>query len=162
YKFNYEQINEQTPTSLFNEQLHTLIAVANKTPEKVVNAYVDELIKFGYVKKVNDKFVPTIRVVYSNKVKPFTATQELEYNKIIAPATELFESQYQVCREAVLAEVPVFLREDEHQINHAISCLMFPRESVFKEALDIGWLTYDKTDPESAKRRMLGAYLAIE
>jgi hypothetical protein len=38
---------------------------------------------------------------------------------------------------------------------------MFPRESVFKEAIDNGWLTYDTSDPDSAKRRMLGAYIVI-
>jgi hypothetical protein len=38
---------------------------------------------------------------------------------------------------------------------------MFPREAVLKEAIDSGWLAYDKSAPEIAKQRMLGAYLVL-
>jgi hypothetical protein len=142
-------------------QFQALVAVANKTPEKAPAVLIEELLGYGYVKKENNELLPTIRVVFADKVKPLTAKQQQEYDRLIAPAAELLESQYQVCREAVLAEVPFFLREDDFAVDHAIGNLMVPRGAVFKESLDIGWLTYDKTDPASAKRRMLGARLKI-
>ncbi len=161
YKFNYKKINEQTPDLLSVEQLHALVAVACKTPDKAPAFVMQELSDFGYVKQVGEEFIPTIWVSFSSKRKAWTSEQQLEYDRLIAPIEELFESQYRVCREAVLAEVPVFLKDDEYAIQHAVQNLMFPREWVLQEALDIGWLTYDETDPESAKRRMLGAYLTI-
>lgn len=161
YKFNYQKINEQTTDFLSLEQLHALVAIACKTPEKAPAVLIDDLIGYGYVKKDKEELTPTIWVTFSDKIKPLTSEQQLEYDRLIAPVEELFESQYKVCREAVLAEVPFFLKNDEFAIQHAVGNLMFPRESVFKEALDSGWLTYDETDPESARRRMLGAYLTI-
>lgn len=161
YKFNYERINEQTTDFLSLEQLHALVAISCKTPEKAPAVLVEDLIRFGYVKKEGAELLPTIKVTFADKIKPPTAEQQAEYQQLIAPAEQLLESQYQVCREAVLAEVPFFLRDNEFPIKHAVGNLMFPRESIFKQALDTGWLKYDKADPESAKRRMLGAYLVI-
>ncbi|GEM_PF-2191220 len=161
YKFNYKKINEQTADFLSLEQLHAFVAVACKTPKKAPAALVEELIAFGYVKKDGEALIPTIWVSFADKIKPLTSEQQAEYDRLIAPVLELFELQYKVCREAVLAEVPFFLKDDEFAVQHAVGNLMFPRESVFKEALDIGWLTYDATDPESAKHRMPGAYLTI-
>ena len=136
-------------------------AVARQTPGNSPVSLLDELVGYGYLQKENGQYHPTFLVQFGDKLGELTGEQKTEYQKLTAPAIDLLDSLYRICREAVMQEVPEFLREDAHQINHAIANIMFPRESVFKEALGCGWLRYDATDSESAKRRMLGAYLVI-
>ncbi|MDR0917279.1 MAG: RNA polymerase sigma factor [Oscillospiraceae bacterium] len=161
YKFQYEKITEQTPVQLSENQCRALVDIARQTAEKTPLVILDELVQFGYLRKDGEAYRPTFMVTFSDKLGELTEEQKAEYQRLAKPAIELLDSLYLVCREAVTSEVPVFLREDEHQISHAIANLMFPRESVFKAALDSGWLSYDVNDPDSAKRRMLGAYLVI-
>jgi hypothetical protein len=161
YKFQYEKIQEQTPAQLSESQCRALVDIARKTAEKTPLVILDELVGFGYLRKDGEAYHPTFMVTFSDKLGELTEEQKAEYQRLTKPAIELLDSLYLVCREAVTNEVPVFLREDEYQIGHAIANLMFPRGSVFQAALDSGWLSYDIADPESAKRRMLGAYLVI-
>ena len=114
------------------------------------------------MRKENDCYRPAFWVQFTKELSDLTPKQKAEYDRLTAMAVELLKSLYNVCREVILAEVPAFLREDEHQINHAVSNIMSPRGAVMLEALDSGWLTYDENDPASAKRRMLGAFLVIE
>ncbi|GHU37609.1 hypothetical protein FACS1894105_10060 [Clostridia bacterium] len=161
YKFNYESIGEKTPVQLSLEQARVLVDCAKKTYKNHAKHMYDELLEFGYLRKEGKAYYPTFMVTFSDKLDELTEAQKVEIGEMMKPAIDLLDSHYMVCREAVTNEVPVFLREDEYQIGHAIANLMFPRGSVFKEALDSGWLYYDKSDTKSAKRRMLGACLEI-
>ncbi len=172
YKFKYENINEKTPNHLTDIQCRALVDCAKKNSQNSPISVLDELVNSGHLQKSDGIYLPAFWVQFNNELGEMnvnftdalgklTEEQKAEFFKLSKPAIDLLDSLYMVCREAVTQEVPVFLRDDEYQIGHTIANLMFPRESVFKEAIDSGWLTYDKTDPESAKKRMLGAYLVI-
>ena len=162
YKFNYEKINDKTPVHLSNELCRALVDCARKTPEHSPAILLDQLVDDGYLVREEQGYRPTFLVQFRGPHCELTSEQKAQDQQLTAPAVALLEGFYQVCREAVLQEVPVALRDDEHQITHAIENLMFPRGAVLQQALATGWLTYDKSDPDSARRRMLGAYLLID
>jgi hypothetical protein len=172
YKFQYESISEKTPNQLTEIQSRALVDCAKHMSENTPTVVLDELVETGHLIKTEGKYIPTFWVQFADNLSKtkvnitentgiMTDEQKDEYQEITAPAIDLLDSHYMVCRESVTQEIPVFLRDDEYQIGSIIANLMSPREFVFKEAMDMGWLTYDAADPDSAKQRMLGACMVI-
>ena len=57
-----------------------------------------------------------------------------------------------------LAEIPEFLKENKHLINHVLKSFLYKiRGAVLEEAIRQGYLTYD----EEKDNRMLGVYLYV-
>ena len=73
-------------------------------------------------------------------------------------AMELVDRHYQFCLKQILAEIPEFLKENKHQLNHVVQSFMTNlRGAVLEEAIRQGYLTYD----EEKDNRMLGVYLYV-
>lgn len=65
---------------------------------------------------------------------------------------------YEFCREQIVAEIPEFLKENKHLINHVITSFLYKvRGAVLEEAIRQGYLVYD----EEKDNRMLGVYLYV-
>jgi hypothetical protein len=172
YKFQYENIQSQTPVLLTEIQSRALVDCAKGKAYNSPVDILDGLVETGHLQKKDGTYCPTFWVQFAKELGEqgvyftdapgrLTPEQKAEFERLSAPAFKLLDSYYDVCRDAVKKEVPSFLKDDEYQIRHAIVNLMSARETVFLEALNTGWLIYDKADPENAKRRMLGTYLVI-
>jgi len=82
----------------------------------------------------------------------------MEYRRLFDEAREIAVEHYDFCRKIILDEVPEFLKNDSHQIDHACAAIYHMRGAVLEEALKIGYITYSDND----SRNMLGAYLFID
>ena len=79
-------------------------------------------------------------------------------HKLLDAAREIAAAHYDFCRKIILDEVPEFLKNDSHQIDHACAAIYHMRGAVLEEALRTGYITYSDND----SRNMLGAYLFID
>jgi RNA polymerase sigma factor (sigma-70 family) len=172
FKLQYENILWQTPDQLTEVQSRALVDCAKGNAGNSPVSVLDRLVESGHLIKKDGTYRPAFWVQFSKELGErgvyftdapgrLTSEQKAEFEKLSAPAVKLLDSYYNVCHDAVKNEVPSFLKDDEYQIRHAIVNLMSARETVFLEAVNTGWLAYDKADPESAKRRMLGTFLII-
>jgi RNA polymerase sigma factor (sigma-70 family) len=172
FKFQYENIQWQTPVQLTEIQNRALVDCAKNNAHNSPADILDGLAETGHLIKKDGTYRPAFWVQFAKELAEqgvyftdalgrLTPEQKAEFARLSAPACKLLDSYFAVCHDAVKKEVPSFLKDDEHQIHHAIVNLMSARDTVFSEALNSGWLTYDKADPESAKRRMLGTFLVI-
>lgn len=172
YKFQYENIADMTPNQLSDIQGRALVDCARHKSTNSPTSILEELVETGHLKKIGGEYLPTFwvqfcdqigeeNVYYSDALSLLTTEQITEYQRLSTTAINLLDSLYNVCREAITQEIPVFLRDDEHQISHAIANMISPRGSVFKEAVDMGWIAYDASDIDSRKHRMLGTHIVI-
>ncbi len=75
-------------------------------------------------------------------------------------AENIAQTHYDYCRSLILGEVPDFMKNDRHQIDHACANIFTTRGAILEEALRIGYIEYGDGEAE-AKDRMLGAYIVI-
>jgi hypothetical protein len=76
YKYKYERIDSQTPDYLSPGQIHALVEVARKTPERAPAILLEDLTRFGYVRKEGGGLSPTFWVQFSDKLGDLTEDQE--------------------------------------------------------------------------------------
>ena len=70
----------------------------------------------------------------------------MEYRRLFDEAREIAVEHYDFCRKIILDEVPEFLKNDSHQIDHACAAIYHMRGAVLEEALKIGYITYSDND----------------
>jgi len=157
YKFNYKGICNKTPVHLNYEEARALVAAARKELSGIPAAVLDRLVSYGYLKKEGKNYSPTFWVSFSKKIE-LSHQQEIEYRRLLDAAREIAAAHYDFCRKIILDEVPEFLKNDSHQIDHACAAIYHMRGAVLEEALRTGYITYSDND----SRNMLGAYLFID
>ena len=157
YKFNYKGICNKTPVHLKYEEVRALVAAARKELSGIPAAVLDRLVSYGYLKKEGKNYSPTFWVSFSKKIE-LSHQQEIEYRRLLDAAREIAAAHYDFCRKIILDEVPEFLKNDSHQIDHACAAIYHMRGAVLEEALRTGYITYSDND----SRNMLGAYLFID
>jgi RNA polymerase sigma factor (sigma-70 family) len=159
FRFDYMDIHKLTPSFLAEEQRAAIEAVAlQRVTDDVRRETLDELEKLGYIVRVDGEYKPAFMVTLSDMSLPtYTPEQSAELTRLENEAIELAMRQYKLCESVIREEIPVFLKNDAHQIQLAIEQLFFLREFVFAEALTSGWLKY----APAADNRMLGAYMRL-
>ena len=161
YRFKCYGLNERTSHDLNYADGQGMVAVANRKSGEVDKAILNRLEVYGYIKKVNGEYVPTIMVVRQDKVKEKTSKMSKEeqekHESLRSRAKDIATRHYLFCREQIYNEIPEFLKEDEFQIDHACTNIFSMRGAVLEEAIRQGYLTFDKDD----NKQMLGAYLIV-
>ena len=161
YRFQCCGLNRRTSYDFNYADGQGMVAVANGKSGEVDKAILNRLETYGYIKKVNGEYVPTIMVVRQDKVKEKTSKMSKEeqekHDTLRGRAKDIATLHYLFCREQIYNEIPEFLKEDEFQIDHACANIFSMRGAVLEEAIRQGYLTFDKSDD----KQMLGAYLII-
>lgn len=155
FKFFYKKIDKKTPNSLTYSEGQALVAVAKGKPEEANESMLANLVKYGYIEKTETGYKPTLLVCFNEKNKDINDGGK--YNALLDKAVDIAMRQYLFSREQISREIPDFLKDDIHQIDHACSNIFNIRGAVLEEALYKGYINYEKDDP----RKMLGAYLNI-
>lgn len=161
YKFYCHNICDQTPVCLKAVEAQALKALVLGDLSGIKQTTLDKLVKYGYLKKKNDTYIPTFYVRIEDNIAPLTETQQAEYDRIYGEVLAILRSHCTYCRDLVLAEVPEAMRDEAHLINFA--CTEFSMEirgAVLEEALRTGWLTYGG-EPDEGRKRALGALMFI-
>ncbi len=157
YKFKFGGIEDRTPPFLNYADGQAMVAVANGNGAEVDKAILKRLESYGYIKSVDEGYVPTIMVMYRDKSRKMPQDVRQEFEELRCKATEIATRHYLFCREQIYKEIPNFLKEEEFQIDHACANIFSIRGAVLEEAIKQGYLTFDKNND----KQMLGAYLVI-
>ena len=157
FKFQYGGIEDRTPLHLTYADGGAMVAVANGKSTEVDSAILKRLESYGYIKKADDGYVPTIMVMRKEKARKMPAEIKEQFETLRRRAIEIATRHYLFCREQIYKEIPEFLKEDEFQIDHACANIFSMRGAVLEEAIKQGYLTFDKDND----KQMLGAYLSI-
>ena len=157
FRFKYSGLENRTPSVLTYADGQAMVAVADGKSAEVDGAILKRLESYGYIKKADDGYVPTIMVM--RKAKSIKMPKEIKerFESLRRKATEIATQHYLFCREQIYKEIPEFLKEDEFQIAHACVNIFCMRGAVLEEAIRQGYLTFDKDND----KQMLGAYLVI-
>ena len=119
--------------------------------------FIEKAEKYGYIKKSDNGYIPTILVFQGEKDRQIPADCKEHYAMLRRKVLDIATRHYLFCREQIYKEIPEFLKDSEFQIDHACANIFTLRGAVLEEALRQGYLSYDETD----ENRMLGAYLAL-
>ena len=161
YRFQCCGLDRRTSYDFNYADGQGMVAVANGKSGEVDKAILNRLEAYGYIKKVNGEYVPTIMVVRQDKVKEKTSKMSKEeqekHETLRGRAKNIAARHYLFCREQIYNEIPEFLKEDEFQIDHACTNIFSMRGAVLEEAIRQGYLIFDKDD----NKQMLGSYLII-
>ena len=134
-----------------------LVAIANGNSDRVNGTVLQELETYGYIRKIDNGFIPTILVMRKEKNLKMPKDVRAQLNSLHRKAGELYSRHFLFCWEQINKEIPAFLKEDTFQIVTACVLIATIRGAILEEALKQGYLTYDAAD----NNRMLGAYLTL-
>ncbi|MBQ3489753.1 MAG: sigma-70 family RNA polymerase sigma factor [Clostridia bacterium] len=157
YKFNFGKIEDRTPPFLNYADGQAMIAVAEGKSEEADKTILKRLESYGYIKNTDDGYIPTIMIMYRDKLRKMPRDVYLEFQALRCKAAEIATRHYLFCREQIYKEIPEFLKDDEFQIDHACANIFSMREAVLEEAIRQDYLIFDKDND----KQMLGAYLVI-
>ncbi len=157
FRYKYCDIEKRTPHNLTYAEAQSMVAVANGKSAEVDFTILNRLESYGYIKKSEDGYIPTIMVMREEKAKKMPDEIRKHFESLRRKATDIATRHYLFCREQIYKEIPDFLKEDEFQIAHACANIFAIRGAVLEEAIKQGYLTFDKDND----KQMLGAYLVI-
>ena len=158
-QFHYKccGLEKRIPPDLTYADGQAMVAVAEGKSEDVDNAILNRLESYGYIKKADDGYVPTIMVMRKEKSRRMPNEIKEHFESLRHKATDIATRHYLFCREQIYKEIPGFLKEDEFQIDQACANIFAIRGAVLEEAIKQGYLSFDKDND----KQMLGAYLVI-
>ncbi len=157
FRFKYCGIENRTPHILTYADGQGMVAVAEGKSAEVDSAILKRLESYGYIKKADDGYIPTIMVMRKDKSRKMPSEVREHFESLRRKATDIATRHYLFCREQIYKEIPDFLKEDEFQIAHACVNVFTMRGAVLEEAIKQGYLSFDKDND----KQMLGAYLVI-
>ena len=134
-----------------------LVSIANGHIGEVDDAILKSLESYGYIKKTESGYIPTILVMRKQKNAKMPKEIKAQLMALHRKAGEIYSRHYLYCQEQIYNEIPTFLKEDTIQIATACSLISAVRGAILDEAVKQGYLTYD----EHNHNRMLGAFLTL-
>ena len=157
FRYKYCGLEKRTPPVLTYADGQAMVAVADGKSAEIDSTILKRLVSYGYIKKSEDGYVPTIMVMRKEKAHKMPDEIKAHFESLRRKATDIATRHYLFCREQIYKEIPDFLKEDVFQIDHACANIFAMRGAVLEEAIKQGYLTFDKDND----KQMLGAYLVI-
>ena len=157
FRYKYCGLEKRTPPVLTYADGQAMVAVADGKSAEIDSTILKRLVSYGYIKKSEDGYVPTIMVMRKEKAHKMPDEIKAHFESLRRKATDIATRHYLFCREQIYKEIPDFLKEDVFQIDHACANIFAMRGAVLEEAIRQGYLTFDKDND----KQMLGAYLVI-
>ena len=134
-----------------------LVSIANGHVDEVEDTILKDLELYGYIKKTENGYIPTILVMRKQKNTKMPKEVQTQLIALHRKAGEIYSRHYLFCYEQIYNEIPIFLKEDTIQIATACSLISAVRGAILDEAVKQGYLTYDEHNHD----RMLGAFLTL-
>ena len=157
FRYKYCGLEKRTPPVLTYSDGQAMVAVAEGKSTEIDSTILKRLESYGYIKKSEDGYIPTIMVMRKEKAHKMPKEIKSHFELLRRKATDIATRHYLFCREQIYKEIPDFLKEDVFQIDHACANIFAMRGAVLEEAIRQGYLTFDKDND----KQMLGAYLVI-
>lgn len=157
YKFELNGTDENSPAFITYADGEGLAAVANKKSFNTDGAVLKRLESYGYIKKTDSGYIPSIMVIRKEKLRKMPNEAKKQLELLRHKAAEIATRHYLFCREQIYKEIPDALKKDEFQISHTCANVFAMRGAVLEEAVKQGYLTFNK----SGNNKALGAYLVI-
>ena len=157
FRYKYCGLEKRTPPVLTYADGQAMVAVADGKSAEIDSTILKRLESYGYIKKSEDGYIPTIMVMRKEKAHKMPDEIKAQFELLRRKATDIATRHYLFCREQIYKEIPDFLKEDVFQIDHACANIFAMRGAVLEEAIRQGYLTFDKDND----KQMLGAYLVI-
>ena len=157
FRYKYCGLEKRTPPVLTYADGQAMVAVADGKSAEIDSTILKRLESYGYIKKSEDGYIPTIMVMRKEKAHKMPKEIKSHFELLRRKATDIATRHYLFCREQIYKEIPDFLKEDVYQIDHACANIFAMRGAVLEEAIKQGYLTFDKDND----KQMLGAYLVI-
>ena len=157
FRYKYCGLEKRTPPVLTYADGQAMVAVAEGRSAEVDATILKRLESYGYIKKEDDTYAPTIMVMQKEKAKKMPDEIKKHFELLRRKAADIATRHYLFCREQIYKEIPDFLKEDVFQIDHACANIFAMRGAVLEEAIKQGYLSFDKDND----KQMLGAYLVI-
>ena len=157
FRYKYCGLEKRTPPVLTYSDGQAMVAVAEDKSTEIDSTILKRLESYGYIKKSEDGYIPTIMVMRKEKAHKMPKEIKSHFEILRRKATDIATRHYLFCREQIYKEIPDFLKEDVFQIDQACASIFAMRGAVLEEAIRQGYLTFDKDND----KQMLGAYLVI-
>ena len=166
YKFFFNNIAEQTPEFLSDDEVKVLNFIAKQEDYAKYTTELANLEKYGYIKKNENGYSLAIVVLDSNGIDDIT---EEQFNEFISTEDQdkagelsddiraLLLKQKAFSTEQILNEIPEFLKNDSKLIEFACNTITPFQGAIIEEAFKQGYLHYDENEP----KRILGAFLEL-
>ena len=160
YKYQYANILAKTPDYITNEHAEILKAAAEGRPCDCDENLIQDLLKYGYLRREEGGYVPCIVVFHrrGDETYPerFSETEKREIKETAGRIQCIIAAVNAYAREAVYRDLSKTLKADAHVCALACANSGFDRRYVLEQALGDGWLKYDENTS-----RVIGAYLII-
>lgn len=159
YKYAMDNISEKTPGRISQEESYALNLIHEGKIDEVKPYIVENLVKYGYLKKTSDGYKLQIVVFedFKNTIKGYSEADQKIINDKISDITEYFKIAYDFGNEIVGKDLPKAIRDNEKLVYFAADDEAFDRRYVFHHALKTGWLKYDENTSNT-----VGAFLSID
>ena len=165
YKFYFNNIAEQTPEFLSDDEVKVLNFIAKQEDYANYTTELANLEKYGYIKKNENGYALAIAVMDGNG--PDITEEELDKlfsTEVKDKGKELYDDilnlllkQKAFSTEQILNEIPEFLKNDSKLIEFACNTITPFQGAIIEEAFKQGYLHYDENEP----KRILGAFLEL-
>lgn len=157
FRFKYCELEKRTPPIFNYADGQGMVAVANGKSDEVDEAILKRLESYGYIKKTDEGYVPTIMVMRRDKSRKMPKEIWEQFEELRYRARDIAANHYLFCRDQIYNEIPDFLKDDKFQIVHACANIFAIHGAVLEEAVRQGYLSFDQNDD----KQMLGAYLVV-
>lgn len=160
YKFKYKNIEAKTPACLCTEESQTLAKVAEGKWNACEQVWLDKLVAYGYIKKINSAYVPSIVVLNVNtSEKSWTSFADEEKQSIVKTVEEIkrIVSEAREFAFKLTAEsLPPLLKDNARLCCFACSNSMISRDTILMQAIKDGWIRYNENTS-----KVVGAYIYL-
>ena len=144
FRYEFDGISDKTPDYLTDEEAKVLFDIVSGNTVEGNCEIIKKLSDYGYLRKIEDSYVPTIITLNMGKirdtVKTLDASVRSELTELADNARKLMKDLYDRIYRTVYADLPTVFWDDEYQCRLAASGCYFCRGYVMAEALNKGYL----------------------
>ncbi len=155
FKFNHAAVCDWTPPSLSHEQAHALYSVVCGKAGDCETTYLKQLLEFGYIRRTDDGYEPTV-VVFGERKLSFTDEEQAVLAAKADAVRVLFAQTVRASTKIITADLPAAYRDNGHLCDFACRNSGITREWVVEQAIADGWLTLSDTTS-----KVIGAHIRL-
>ena len=160
FRYEFDGICDQTPAFLSEEQASVLRGYALGEIPEDSDEIAAQLEEYGYLRKENGAYVPTIMVLDREEIKKRVKALDRKTFETLEERAEAarikLKNLYRNIYQIVKADLPEVFANDTHQINTAVECCYFHRGYIMQQALRMDYL-----QPACKVSKTIGARLYV-
>ena len=160
FKYKYKNIMKNTPDYLSHDEALTLKSVAEGKSSECEEYYLGRLADYGYIAKTDLGYEPTF-IVFDGKsseeyLAEFTDSEKNSIATTVAEIRRILKEVSEFAYKTTAEDLPAAIASKENMCVLACRDNAFDRCYILDQALNNGWLKYDKHTS-----RVIGAYMYL-